>query len=266
MPDDRLPEIGIGTYDVAPPACTEAVKYALNRGYRHIDTAEMYDNQEAIGEAVDEADIPREDVFISTKIHSRNLEYEDVLDHARTCCTRLGVDTLDLLYVHWPIRSYAPEQTLAAFDELYERGVIQHVGISNFTPELFEEAIEVFDSPLFAHQVECHPFLPQDALRAAARENDHYLVAYSPLAKGTVIDSSTLFDIAAKHDASPAQVSLAWLLSKDNVVVIPKSTSQAHILENLRAKELSLDNEDIERIDAIDRTVRQVDFEGAPWN
>ena len=261
-----FPDVGIGTYDLAHDTCKASVEHALDVGYRHVDTAEMYDNEAAVGDAIAAADVDREDVFVATKIHSRNLAFEDVLEHARASRDRLGVDVIDLLYVHWPIRAYDPADTLAAFDELYDQGVIRHVGLSNFTPELLEEACSQLDAPVFAHEVECHPLLPQDELRAFANEHDHHLVAYSPLAKGAVTDVSELAAVAEKHDATPAQVAIAWLLSKENVAVIPKSTSPAHIRENYEARRLSLDPTDAERIDAIDRTQRQVDFDGAPWN
>jgi len=265
MPEG-LPDVGLGTYDLDPAACAESVETALGVGYRHVDTAEMYDNEAAVGEAIAAADADREDVFVSTKIHSANLAHDDVLASARACRDRLGVEAIDLLYVHWPIRSYDPDETLAAFDRLYEEGLIRRVGLSNFTPDLLDEALERLDAPLFAHQVECHPLLPQEELRAYAREHGHRLVAYSPLAKGRVTEVPELVEIAEARDATPAQVALAWLLSKEHVAAIPKSTSPDHIRENLGARELTLSSDEIERIDAIDRRERQVDFDAAPWN
>jgi len=264
---DTVPDIGIGTYEnTDPDVCAASVETALNCGYRHVDTAEMYDNETAVGAGLAAADANREEVFLATKIHSANLAYDDVLEHARGCCDRLGVEVLDLLYVHWPIRTYDAEETLAAFDRLYDEGVIRHVGLSNFRPDLLEDALDRLDAPLFAHQVECHPFLQQDELRAHARENDYTVVAYSPLAKGAVTEAPELVEIADEHDATPAQVSLAWLLSKENVAVIPKASSEAHIRENFAARQLELTDDALDRIDAIDRERRQVDFEEAPWN
>lgn len=262
----NLPQIGIGTYDIDREPCTRAVTTALERGYRHVDTAEMYETEEAVGHALALSEVDTDEVFVATKIHSRNLGYEDVLNHARASREKLGIEIIDLLYVHWPIRAYSPEETLAAFDELYDEGMIRHIGLSNFTPSLLEEALDHLNAPLFAHQVECHPLLQQETLREYAREEGHYLVAYSPLAKGEVIDVPELVEIAEEYDASPAQVSLAWLSSKENVVPIPKSTSETHIRENFEARQLDLDEQTIERIDSIDRTKRMVDFPEAPWN
>ncbi|WP_178916010.1 aldo/keto reductase [Natronomonas gomsonensis] len=267
MAVEDLPPLGIGTYENTDyEVCANSVETALNAGYRHVDTAEGYDNEAAVGDGIATSGVDREDVFLATKVSPDNLAYDDVLDHARASIDRLGVETLDLLYVHWPIRAYDSEATLAAFDELYDDGLVRNVGLSNFTPELLEDAIETLDAPLFAHQVECHPLFQQEELRAMAREHGHHLVAYTPLAKGDVTEVSELIDIAEKHDATPAQVALSWLLSKESVSAIPKSATPEHIRENFGALEVTLDEEDVARIDDIDREKRYVDFEEAPWN
>ena len=267
MAVDSLPELGLGTYDVDDhETCVESVETALDCGYRHLDTAEGYENERAVGEGLAAADIDREDVFLATKVSSENLARGDVLEHARASADRLGIGTLDLLYVHWPIRAYDPEGTLPALDELYDEGLVRHVGLSNFLPDQLDEALDRLEAPLFAHQVECHPLLRQDELRAHAREHGYNLVAYTPLAKGEVTEVPELREVAEKHGATPAQVALAWLLSKEAVAAIPKSATPGHIRENYRALDVELDAEDVERIDGIDRRKRYVDFEAAPWN
>lgn len=267
MGPDEIPAIGLGTYENDDPeGCAASVEAALNCGYRHVDTAEGYDNESAVGEGIAAADVDREAVFVATKLSPDNLGYEAVIEHAHESRKRLGVDTIDLLYVHWPIRSYDAEETLPAFEKLRKEGVIRHIGLSNFTPALLDEALAVLESPPAAHQIECHPLLQQTELRAHAREHDYTLVAYTPLAKGDVTEVPELREIATELDATPTQVSLAWLQSKEGVVPIPKSESEAHILENFAATRLSLEETDIARIDAIDRRKRCVDFEAAPWN
>lgn len=181
------------------------------------------------------------------------------------CLDRLRTDYVDLLYVHWPADPYDPETTLGAFQELYDDGKIEHVGVSNFEIETLDTAREVLDAPIAANQIECHPLLQQEELREDARRHDHTVVAFCPLAQGDVFDVSEIQDVAEKHDASPAQVSLAWLLSKDNVVVIPKASSEAHMRDNLAARDLELDDEDIEKIDDIEREHRIIDREYARW-
>lgn len=266
VPPLNLPPIGLGTYEnTDPEVCADSVETALNAGYRHVDTAEMYGNEEAVGEGIARADVDREDVVVATKIDTPNLAHGDLIESARNCADRLGVDRIDLLYVHWPLETYEPQETLGALETLVDDGLIDHVGLSNFTPSLLEEAIRLLDVPLAAHQVECHALLQQDELRALAREHDHHLVAYSPLAKGELFGEPAIREVAEKHDASPAQVALAWLLAKESVVPIPKASTASHIHENLAATELSLDPGDVERIDEIDRERRVVDFEGTPW-
>ena len=266
MPPLDLPPIGLGTYqNTDPDTCAESVEIALNEGYRHVDTAEMYGNEAAVGEGLARAAVDREDVIVATKIDTPNLAHDDLIDSARGCADRLGVETIDLLYVHWPLDSYEPQETLGALDGLVEDGLVDHVGLSNFTPSLLTEAVDLLDASLAAHQVECHAMLQQDELRRLAREHDHHLVAYSPLAKGEVVDVPEIREIAEKHDATPAQVALAWLLSKESVVAIPKASSHDHIEENMAARELELEPVDIERIDELGRTERMVDFDGTPW-
>ncbi|MFC7044775.1 aldo/keto reductase [Halobacteriaceae archaeon GCM10025711] len=266
MTRDGIPAVGLGTYEnTDPEQCAASVATALDAGYRHVDTAQGYENEAFVGEGLARADVAREEVFVATKVTPDNLAYDDVLSSTEASLDRLGVDAVDLLYVHWPIRSYDAEDTLAAFDDLYDDGVVRNVGLSNFTPDLLDEAIDVLDAPVAAHQVEMHPLLQQEELLGYARDHGHRLVAYSPLAKGTVAEVPELADVAEKHDATAAQVSLAWLREK-GAVAIPKATGEAHIRENLASRDLELDADDVAAIDAIDRTERVVDPDVAPWN
>ena len=266
MTDTDLP-FGLGTYENDDPdQCAESVRVALDAGYRHVDTAQMYGNEAAVGEGLAAADVDREDVFVATKLQPGNLAYDDVLSTTEESRDRLGVDTIDLMYVHWPLDAYDPEETLPALDAIRDRGLVRHVGLSNFTPDQLTDAIDRLESPLFAHQVEMHPYLQQAELRDLAREHDHYLVAYSPLAKGSVADDDTLRAVAEEVDATAAQVALAWLRSKERVVPIPKATGRDHIEENLASLDVDLDDDAIERIDELDRGEREVDFPEAPWN
>ena len=263
-----LPAIGLGTWqNTDPETCISSVSTALEAGYRHIDTAQYYGNEEAVGEGIARADVPRDEIVVATKIHAEKfgLAYDEVIEGLEVSLDRLGLDSLDLLYVHWPVGNYDAAETMPAFDELVDRGLIDRVGVSNFSIELLDEARKHLESPLFAHQAETHPLLPQDELVSHAQEHDYHHVAYSPLARGDVFDVPEIQDIAEKHDASAAQVSLAWLLSKDNVVTVPKASSEAHIRDNLGALDLELTADDVERIDNLERTERFVEREDAPW-
>ncbi|WP_121820211.1 aldo/keto reductase [Halostella salina] len=269
MPIDDLPRLGLGTYsDADREQWTDTVETALDVGYRHVDTAQVYENERYVGEGIAASDVDRDDLFLATKTVHIDLppEPSGVPDAIDGCLDRLGVDYVDLLYVHWPSGLYDAEAVLPAFDDAVDDGRIRNVGLSNFTPELLDEAREVLDAPVAAHQVELHPLLQQDELVEYAQRHDHWLVAYSPLAQGEVVDVPVLREIADKHDATPAQVSLAWLSSKDNVAAIPKASSRDHLRENLAALDLELDDEDVARIEAIDREQRFVDPDHAPWN
>jgi len=264
---DGMARLGFGTWqNTDAQVCTDSVRQALDVGYRHVDTAQVYDNEAYVGDGIAEADVDREDVFLATKIWISNLAHDDVLDTARESLDRLGVDYLDLLYVHWPAGEYDAEDTLSAFDQLYDEGLIRNVGVSNFEPRHLDEARDVLDAPLFANQVEVHPLLPQDELVEYGRENDVNVVAYSPLARGKVFDVPEIREVADKHGVSPAQVSLAWLLQRDGVAAIPKASSEDHVRDNWGALDLELDDEDVAKIDAIDERDRQVDPEFGPWN
>jgi len=262
-----MPVLGLGTWENDDhDQCVESVRTALEMGYRHIDTAQAYRNEDAVGEGIAAADVDREEVFLATKIWISNLSYEDVRESFADSLDRLGTDYVDLLYVHWPARTYEPSETLRAFDELYEQGAIKRVGVSNFEPDHVEEAREHLEAPVFANQVECHPLLPQDGLREYAAETDLELVAYSPLKRGEVFDDPTLTAIADERGVSAAQVSLAWL-RETGVTAIPKATSEAHIRDNWESLTLELSEAEIERIDSLGRRERHVnpDFSPEAW-
>ena len=260
-----MPMLGLGTWqNDDPDECADAVQTALETGYRHVDTAQAYDNEEDVGEGIARADVDREDVFLATKVWIENLAPEDVRESTEESLDKLGVDYVDLLYVHWPSGEYDPEATLGAFEELKEDGLIERIGVSNFEPEQVDEAVDIIDGDVFANQIEMHPLLPQEEIRARCDDNDVAVVAYSPLARGEVFDVDEIAEVAEKHDASAAQVSLAWLREK-GVTAIPKATSADHVRGNWESLGVELDAEDVAKIDNIDRRERQVDPGFAPW-
>jgi diketogulonate reductase-like aldo/keto reductase len=265
---DGMAMLGIGTWqNEAPDQCAESVRTALEMGYRHVDTAQAYGNEAAVGDGIAAADVPREDIFLATKVWIDHLDHDGVIESTEESLEKLGVDTLDLLYVHWPSRTYDAEETLPALESLKDRGLLDRIGVSNFEPHHIDEAREILDEPIFANQVEMHPLLQQQDLRAYAAEADIELVVYSPLIRGRVFDVPELTEVAEKHGVSEAQVSLAWLREK-GVTAIPKATSKAHIRDNWESVALTLDDEDVATIDAIDETDRQIDPGFGPdvWN
>ena len=259
-----MPVLGLGTWENDDPAqCADSVTTALETGYTHVDTAQIYRNEAAVGDGIAAADVDRDDVFLATKVWIDQLAPEDVVASTRESLDKLGTEYVDLLYVHWPAGAYDPAETLPAFAELRDDGLVDRIGVSNFEPEHLDAATDALGEVPFANQVEMHPHLRQEELRDYADANDVELVAYSPLARGHVFDSPEVTDIAEKHGVSAAQVSLAWLREK-GVTAIPKATSEAHIADNWASLGLELDDEDVEKVDAIDRTDRRVDPDFGP--
>jgi diketogulonate reductase-like aldo/keto reductase len=259
-----MPMLGLGTWENTDgQQCAESVATALEMGYRHVDTAQAYGNEADVGAGIEQADVDREDVFLATKVWISELAHDDVIASTERSLEKLGVDSVDLLYVHWPARAYDPEDTLPAFGELLDRGLIDRIGVSNFEPHHVDRAREVLDEPVFANQVEMHPLLQQDHLREYAAGSDLELVAYSPLARGQVFDVPELADVAEKYGVSEAQVSLAWLREL-GVTAIPKATSRAHIEDNFASLDLELDDADLATIEGIDREDRRVDPDFGP--
>lgn len=257
--------LGLGTGELRDlETCRRTVARALDLGYRHVDTASLYGNESAIGEALRESVVDRDGVFLATKVPSENLGRDDLRDSVAASRDALDVETIDLVYVHWPAHAYDPEETLGALSSLRDRGTIRHIGLSNFTPALLDGAVRSADPQIFAIQAELHPFLPQRELRERARRHGIRVVAHTPLCQGQVVDHTVLSSIAKKHGVTEAQVSLAWILSMDGVAAVPGARGE-HIEENLDAVSLALDADDVRRIEAIEERRRCVSYDFAPW-
>lgn len=260
--------LGLGTYTLTDEDGIETMAAAFDAGYRHVDTARLYGNEAEVSDAIETASVDRDDLFVATKIGhfeepEKTTEYiRNGVDESRE---KLGEDTIDLLYHHWPRSQAEIDDVLPVFEELREEGVVDRIAVSNYRVDDIERAIDLVDVPLYANQVEMHPLLHQDDLHEFCREQDIYVVAYAPLAQGEIFDVPEIVNVAEKHDTTPAAVSLAWLLSKEAVVAIPRSSSIDHIEENLAAREIELDAKDVERIDAIDRTHRCEDPDWMEW-
>lgn len=247
-----LPPVGLGTMAIENH---ETITTAIDLGYRHLDTAQIYDNEGVVGNAIAASGVDREELTVATKVWADSLSADDIVSTTETSMDRLGVDRVDLLYIHRPTDTYDPQETLAAFDRLYKSGTIGGVGLSNFTVDQLEVAQRELSAPIAAHQVEFHPFWWSADLLEHAQTSEYPLVAYSPLAGGTVQESETIVDIAAAHETTPEAVTLAWLLSKPTVVTIPKASSRQHLEANLQARAVTLTDDECRRIDEIDRTL-----------
>ncbi|MHA1340191.1 MAG: aldo/keto reductase [Promethearchaeota archaeon] len=252
----ELPKIGLGTWKLKPEQAEFSVKKAIEIGYRFIDTAQAYKNEQGVGNglryAFENLGVKREDVVVATKIFVFNYKPKKVFKTFSKSLKKLQLDYVDILYVHWPafFFGYNHKKTLGAFSKLVDEGKVKFIGVSNFTEKLINEAIEACDKPIFANQVEHHPLLQQWDLLKFLKEKGIYMISYSPLAHGKVFQIKEILDIAKKHNVSVAQVSLAWVMAVGGIP-IPKATSEEHIRDNFKALDLKLDNEDMEKIKSI---------------
>lgn len=251
---DEMPVVGLGTWQLNGENCFRIVSEALRLGYRHIDTALMYENHKEIGRAIAESGIDREKIFVTSKFY-RDLSYDGVLEQLDQTLEELGLHYLDLFLIHWPNRSYPMKETFAALREAYESGKVRNIGVSNFTVRHLKEALEVTQVPIANNQVEFHPFLYQKELLDFCTENGIIVTAYSPLGRGDILDDRVIGELAKKHEKNPAQIILKWLIEK-GIIVIPKSSSREHLRSNMEIFDFELEKEDMKRIDSLNKRHR----------
>jgi diketogulonate reductase-like aldo/keto reductase len=248
-----LPQLGLGTWRLTGGDCETAVRKALDMGYRHIDTAEMYGNHREVAAGMAASGVDRSEIFLTTKVWSSNLRHNEVFESFDQDLVELETDYVDLLLIHWPNSSVPLAETLGAFEELVDGGKVRNIGVSNFTSSLVEKAADTAKHPLVTNQVECHPFLNQSKLLTTCRRHDVTLTAYSPLARGRVLDDETLSTIAKNHDKSPVQVALKWQIQR-GIVVIPKASSEEHLRSNMDIFDWSLSDDEMDAITGIEKT------------
>jgi 2,5-diketo-D-gluconate reductase B len=248
---EKVPSLGLGTWRLTGAECARAVERALALGYRHIDTAQIYRNEEQVGQGIGNTGVDREEVFLVTKVWTSDFSHQRTIESTRESLRKLGTDYVDLLLMHWPNPRVPLEETLGAMTDLQDEGSARHVGVSNFPPSMVEEASR--HATIFCNQVEYHPFKAQEELLRQAKEMDYLLTAYSPIAKGAVLKDRTLLEIGEAHSKAPAQVTLRWLIQQEKVAAIPKATSEEHLKSNLDVFSFELSNEEMERISGLRR-------------
>jgi 2,5-diketo-D-gluconate reductase A len=251
-----IPQLGFGVFLVPPEDTADVVTRALDVGYRHLDTARAYQNEEGVGAAIAASGLKRDEVFVTTKLWNNRQGHDSALEAFDASLERLGLDVLDLYLIHWP----APQQDLyvdtwRAFEELQADGRIRSIGVSNFRIEDLQRLLDLGLTVPVVNQIELHPYLTQDELRAFHADHQIVTEAWSPIAKGTVLDDPVVAEIAEAKDASPAQVVIAWHLALGNIV-IPKSVTPERIAENFAATEVKLGNDEVDAISALNRNER----------
>lgn len=229
----RVPKVGLGTWRLTGAECRETVETALDLGYRHVDTAQYYGNEEKVGQAIEYSDVDRADVFLTTKLKPSNLTRDAVFESVAESLRKLRTDYVDLLLIHRPNRRVAVAETVDAMNTLQEEGRVEHVGVSNFDTEQIESARVVSRTPLLTNQVQFHPYKAQDEMLRYCHERDVLLTAYSPLGHGGVLSDDRLREIGARYGKSPVQVALRWVIQHDGTITIPKATGREHLAANL---------------------------------
>ncbi|MGH6921781.1 MAG: aldo/keto reductase [Geminicoccaceae bacterium] len=264
---ERIPALGFGTYHLRGPEGIKAIRYALDVGYRHLDTAIRYENEVEVGRAIAESGIDRSAIFLTTKLRYADLARDDVRRRTAESLGRLRTDHVDLLLAHWPNATIALAETMAALAEVRAAGQARHIGISNFPTSLMRQAIEDCGADIFTNQVEYHPFLRQNAVLDYVRARGILLTAAVPLARGAVADEPLLQEIAACQGKSPAQITLRWLVQQPHVAAIPKSSRPERIRANFEIFDFALSADETTAISALGANQRLVNPKWAPaWD
>lgn len=244
-----IPALGLGTWKMRGKECEESVRKAIELGYRHIDTAVFYKNEKAIGKAID--NFNREELFVTTKIWKDKLKYNKFKRSTEGSLTRLDTNYVDLLLIHWPNQDVPIEETIEAMNELVEEGKVRYIGVSNFSQDQITSAREVSSEPIVTNQVKYHVGMDRSSLLRYCRDHDIFLTAYSPLGKGEVFDWEGLTETVDKYGKTPGQIALKWLIEQDNVLAIPKASSESHLRENLGIFNWELEERDRAKLDQL---------------
>lgn len=251
----KMPWFGLGVFKVEDGSeVVGSVKAALKNGYQSIDTAAVYGNEEGVGQAIKESEVPREDLFITSKVWNEDQGYESTLQAFETSLNKLGLDYLDLYLIHWPGKDKYKE-TWKALEKLYKDGRIRAIGVSNFQVHHLEDLIKDAEVKPMVNQVEYHPNLTQKELRAYCTKEGIQLEAWSPLKQGQLLEEPVIKEVAGKHEKSAAQVILRWDLQNE-VVTIPKSTKEHRIIENANVFDFELTSDEMESIDGLNKDER----------
>lgn len=244
-----IPALGLGTWKMKGDECKRSVRKAIEIGYRHIDTAVFYGNEAEVGETI--ASFNREDLFLTTKIWKDKLEYSNFKESAEASLRRLDTEYVDLILIHWPNPKIPLQETIRAMNELVEEDKARHIGVSNFGIEQLKRARKLTSHPIVTNQLEYHLGTDRSSLLDYCQSEDVILTSYSPLGQGEILDNETLKKLASSYGKSPGQLALKWLVKQDQVIAIPKASSEEHLRENLDLFDWELREEDKKELDEL---------------
>ena len=252
----NIPVLGLGTWQSTGQDCIDVVSQGLKMGYEHIDTAQAYGNEKEVGQGIKQSGVARDKFFLTTKIFPDDMKFEPekLVAAAKRSLENLDTDYVDLLLLHWPDDRVPLSETIPALCELQKQGLTRNIGVSNFNIANIIEAKKYADVPIVVNQVEFHPFIKQNTLQTFLNNHHILLEAYSPLARGDVFDNKVIKEIADRHGITPAQVSLAWILSDKHRIAIPKTSNPEHLQGNLDAINVQLSADEIEKINKLARS------------
>ncbi len=258
-----IPAVGYGTMLFTDPdRAVELIGHALACGYRHIDTARKYGTEQWVGEAIRASGVPREEIWVTTKVTEENAKADDFARSVDTSLETLGLDHVDLLLIHWPQPAVPLEETLGALARAKRDGLARHIGVSNFTIALLDEAVAKCPEPLVTNQIEYHSYINQDRLLAACRKHDLLVTCHAPLARGAMLDDPVILEIAAAHGKSAAQVALRWTVQQPGIGVVPRALEISEIEENIALFDFILSDAEMDRIGRLkERHLRVIDPE-----
>ncbi|MGJ3254033.1 MAG: aldo/keto reductase [Elainellaceae cyanobacterium] len=260
--DVSMPALGLGTYQLEGNVALRIVKHALNVGYRHLDTAQMYGNEAEIGQAIQESGVPRDQLFIATKVWPDRFKREQLIASVDESLAKLKLDGIDLVLLHWPSPDVRLTETLDALMTVKDAGKVRHIGVSNFTTDLMDKAVGYCGKGVLVNnQVEYHPYLLQDKVIQKARSLHMTVTAYRPIAKGRVFKDDTITQIADAHNKTAAQVTLRWIIQQD-IAAIPRSGNENHVTENFDIFDFSLSDDEMQAISALRGNERLVSPSG----
>ncbi len=251
--DRKVPALGFGTWQLKGTECQAAVTKALEIGYRHIDTAQVYENEAEVGAAIQASGISRGDIFLTTKVWTTELRDGALQKSVDVSLQKLKTDRVDLLLIHWPVKDVPFAEQMKALQQVQKEGKATLIGVSNFTVAQMKEVVEKIGVPIVNNQVEYHPYLSQRAVLDYVRSHGLFLTAYCPLARGKVSDDAVLARIAKKHSKTAGQVTLRWLVQQDGVAAIPKAASEKHVRENFGIFDFTLDAAEMKEIASLAR-------------
>lgn len=254
----KIPALGFGTWQLKGTECEQSVLRALEIGYRHIDTAQIYENEQDVGHALSQSGIKRDDIFLTTKVWMTNLEHGVFLPSVEESLKKLKTDHVDLLLIHWPVTQVPFAEQMKSLRLVQEAGLARLIGVSNFTVAQMREVREELGMQIVNNQVEYHPFLSQQPVLDYVRANSMFLTAYSPLARGKVRDDATLRALATKHGKNPGQIALRWLVQQEGVAAIPKAASEENMRANFDIFDFVLDADDMQRVNMLSRDQKRL--------